>query len=430
MSTKRAISVKTAFVVALLAATVTAAPAEPQPASMGWPGNPTAYLGVHIDPVTPELASALKLEGASGAVITNVDQDGPACRAGLKSNDVVIAFNGTKVEGPDQLVELIHATAPGTTVTLTLMRNAQKQDVRVALGSWPRVMAHARAYAMAPPPPAALPAMPEIDMPAFAPLSSHHGLVVETLSPQLSGFFGVPPGRGVLVRSVEVGSPAEAAGLKAGDVIVRVNNEMLHDLADWRRAMRVHASKISVVVVRDKREQTLVINLPAPETSSLDSSQFDANFQAFREEVGDLGPELEESRAQMLAMKPDAKELAEMRQEIAKSMKQQHKELRKMQKEIRKSVPSRKEIEKLREDARQSLPSQQDMEKMRAEVEESAKLIPSQKEIEQMRRDIADSMKSWTPQLQQQMEQLRKEMQQKKLDIQEMMKDFDNDQEF
>ncbi len=51
--------------------------------------------------------------------------------------------------------------------------------------------------------------------------------------------FNVPAGRGVLVRSVEKGSPADAAGLRAGDVIVKLNNETVHDMADWRRAMRV-----------------------------------------------------------------------------------------------------------------------------------------------------------------------------------------------
>ena len=81
-------------------------------------------------------------------------------------------------------------------------------------------------------------------------------------------FFNVPAGRGVLVRSVEKGSPADAAGLRAGDVIVKLNNETVHDMADWRRAMRLKAGQISVTVVRDKHEQTVVMHLPAPADSS------------------------------------------------------------------------------------------------------------------------------------------------------------------
>ena len=68
--------------------------------------------------------------------------------------------------------------------------------------------------------------------------------MVESLSPQLSDFFGVPRGRGVLVRSVEGGSPAAAAGLKAGDVILKVNNEDVHDMSDWQRGMHIAGPQV------------------------------------------------------------------------------------------------------------------------------------------------------------------------------------------
>ncbi len=80
--------------------------------------------------------------------------------------------------------------------------------------------------------------------------------MVESLSPQLADFFGVPHGHGVLVRSVEGGSPAAAAGLKAGDVILKVNNETVHDMSDWQRSMRTNATKVSVGILREKHEQT------------------------------------------------------------------------------------------------------------------------------------------------------------------------------
>ena len=99
--------------VALFAAAVTSrAMADPTP---GWPdSHSSAYLGVHIEEVTPEQVAALKLNQTSGALITYVDQDGPACRAGLKNNDVIVGFNGSKVENAEQLGSLIHSTAAGT----------------------------------------------------------------------------------------------------------------------------------------------------------------------------------------------------------------------------------------------------------------------------------------------------------------------------
>src|SRR5271165_472669 len=418
---RRVTTIKMAVVVALVAAT-TFAVAEPKPPSASWPDpHPGSYLGVHIDEVTPQTASALKLSDTSGALITYVDQDGPACRAGLKNSDVIVGFNGSKIQSPEQLQDVIHATQAGKTVSLTVVRDGQKKDISVTLGAWPTAMLHVRNLPPAPPmafmPPAvSVPPIPDIDIPSFTALSSRHGVVVENLSPQLSDFFGVPHGQGVLVRSVEKGSPADAAGLKAGDVIIKVNNETVHDMADWRRAMHVRAGKIPLAVVRDKHEQTLVISLPAPgDTSKLqdtDWGDFEGQMQAFQQEMEKLRPELERAQTKMLSeMKPGEKELEQMGKDIEDSMKLKQKDIEKVQKEIQKSVPSQK-----------------DLAKMQKQIAKSVK--PAQKELEQMRREIDDSMKSWTPQLQQEMEQLRKQMEQQKLDLQQMMKSFETDREF
>jgi membrane-associated protease RseP (regulator of RpoE activity) len=372
-------------------------------AAAAWPDQ-RSYLGVHIDQVTPQTVSALKLPDASGALITYVDQDGPAGRAGLKNNDVVVGFNGSKVQSPDQLQEMIHATAAGKTVNLALVRDGQKKNINVTLGAWPTAVAHTQGFA-APLPPVAFsgpamasPAIPDIEIPSFVALASRHGLVVESLCPQLSDYFGVPKGQGVLVRSVEKGSPAEAAGLKAGDVIVKVNNEPVHDMADWRRAMRGRAGRIPIAVVREKHEQTVVMSVASSgDTSRLqdqDWSDFAGQMQAFQQEMENLGPEIERNKNQMLAtIKPSQQELEQMRDDIQRSMK-----LKQM------------DIEKMQHDLAQSMPSQQ--------------------QLDEMRRNIEESMKSWTPQFQQEMERFKKQMEDHKLDLQQLMKGFETEPEF
>jgi len=429
---------KLAVVVAFVAATAFAA-AQPKPPSASWPEpHSGSYLGVHIDQVTPQTASALKLSDTSGALISYVDQDGPACRAGLKNNDVIVGFNGSKIQNPDQLQDVIHATPAGKTVSLTVVRDGQKKDISATLGAWPNATAHMRNLPPAPPmafmPPAvSVPPIPDIDIPSFTALSSRHGVVVENLCPQLSDFFGVQHGQGVLVRSVEKGSPADAAGLKAGDVIVKVNNETVHDMADWRRAMHVRAGKIPLAVVREKHEQTLVINLPASrDTSELknkDWGEFEGQMQAFQREMENLRPELERSQTEMLAeMQPGEKELEQMRKDIEHSMKLQQKDIEKMQKQMEKSMKlKQKDIEKMRSQIERSMPSQKDFEQLQRNIEQS---VPSQQELEQMRREIDESLKTWTPQLQLEMEQLRKQMEQQKFDLQKMMKGFENEREF
>lgn len=427
MRTRNTVSLVAWFVAAMILPAM-AEPASPQP----WPeAHSGAYLGVQITAVTPQRASALKLQEAVGAIITYVDQDGPACHAGLMENDVVVAFDGSKVDGPEQLQGLIHASPPQKTVTLTIVHNGQRKDVKVTLGSW-NVMSHARAMPAIvlgnPPPPHAYP--PDLEIPSFTVLSARHGLVVESLSPQLSDFFGVPRGHGVLVRSVEGGSPAAAAGMKAGDIILKVNNETVHDMADWQRGMHVQATKVSVSIWRDKHEQTVVINVPGPAGTSWirpdEWLNLGSEAEALRDQIAQMRPEIEGSQNEMVAqLGPSEKELEQMRSKIEKSMKHQQKDIDKMSRELAKSAkPSQKEMEHLRQEMQQSMPSQKDIDEMKRQLQTS---LPSQKDLDEMRRQIQSSM---TPELQQQMEQLKKQMEEQKLDLQRMLQEFNSDRQF
>ncbi len=434
-----------------------------------WPeAHSGAYLGVQVTAVTQERASALKLQNSTGAVIAYVDQDGPACHAGLQENDVVVAFDGAKVDGPEQLQNLIHVAPPQKTVTLTIMRNGLRKDVKVTLGSW-NVMSHARTFTAgnslaSPAPPRAF--APDIEIPSFSLLAARHGLVVESLSPQLADYFGVGRGRGVLVRSVEGGSPAAVAGIKAGDVILKINNEDVHDMSDWQRGMRAQGTKLWMVVWREKKEQNFIINVPGPGDNSRlspsDMLDFDTDAQLASDQMEQLRPQMEAQQAQMLAeLKPSDKDMKQMQHELDKQMKAQQKEMKKLSRELAKSakpaqkdmeqmraqvqrsMPSQKDFDQMKRQVRESMPTQEDMdrmsrqiqssmpaqeeiEKMKTQVQASA---PSRKDIEQMRQQIQDSMKNFTPQMQQEMEQLKKQMEQQKLDLQQMMQDLQR-QEF
>jgi hypothetical protein len=458
---------KTNSLVALLSAVVmlsVLAHASGQP----WPeAHSGAYLGVQVKEVTSENASALKLQGPGGAVIAYVDQDGPACHAGLLENDVVIVFDGAKVDGPQQLQNMIHVAPPQKTVVMTIVRNGQRKDVKVTLGSW-NVMSHARAFSSSnnafPAPPRAYP--PDIEIPSFTLLSARHGLVVESLSPQLADFFGISRGRGVLVRSVEGGSPAAAAGLKAGDVILKVNNEDVHDMSDWQRGMHAPGAKLWVLIWRDKKEQNFIINVPVPGDNSRlmpsDILNFDTDAQVIREQMEQLKPALAMSQTDMMAqLEPSDKEMKQMRREFEKSMKAEQKEMKKMSKELakaakpaqkdmeqmrremQKSMPSQKDFDEMQRQVAQSMPSQKDLDEMKRQMQESMPSqkefdamkqqiqasMPSQKDIEDMRHQIESTMQNFTPQMQQEMEQLKKQMEQQKLDLQKMMQEFQQ-QEF
>ncbi len=108
-------------------------------------------------------------------------------------------------------------------------------------------------------------------MGALTPGSSYTGATVETMGPQLAEFFGVQ-GAGVLVHSVDVNSPAASAGLRAGDVVLRANSVMMSTSGEWTKIMHENqGKKVSVVVLRDKKEQTLTLIPDSKKRSSVDS---------------------------------------------------------------------------------------------------------------------------------------------------------------
>ena len=227
-------------------------------------------MGVDIADVSAERLSDLKLKEEHGAEVTMVDQDAPAGKAGLHEHDVILTLNGTAVESAAQLRRMIKDTPAGRVITLGVSRDGQPLTIKLQL-------ADRRKLAYKPSSPEFNFKMPEMPMiPDFeGPMSvviTHSsvrsGLMVENITPQLGEFFGVKNGKGVLVRSVEKGSKAEKAGFRAGDVVVKVNDQAVSDTSDFTHALRSSSgSSAAVTVVREKREQNLNLALPARRNS-------------------------------------------------------------------------------------------------------------------------------------------------------------------
>src|SRR6202795_1289802 len=233
----------------------------------------TSYLGVDIVDITSDRLGALKLKEEQGVEVTMVDQDAPAGKAGIKEHDVILTMNGTAVESKSQLQRMIHETPAGRVVSLGLSRDGQPMTIKVQLADRRNEFTHMKmkdgdwekGFKVEIPP---MPNVPDFDVPNFGVVGGHSplgaGLMVENITPQLGEFFGVKNGSGVLVRSVEKGSRADKAGLRAGDVIVRVGDQPVHDTSDFTHALHSHsgAGSVSVAVIRDKKEQTLTLSLP------------------------------------------------------------------------------------------------------------------------------------------------------------------------
>src|SRR6478735_12068481 len=246
-----------------------------------------SYLGVDIRDVTTDRMAALKLKEERGVEITMVDADAPAGKAGLREHDVILDFNGTAVESEEQIRRLIREVPPGRTVTLGISRDGTPMKINVQLADHGTVVAQAAPRVIIPTPRVREFPRNGMDLPfQIQTYSSVLGVQTESLTRQLGEYFGVKDGEGVLVRSVEKGSAAEKAGLKAGDVIVRADNEKLTDRTDLSHILRNHRSggKMTLVVMRDKKEQTLQVTLP--DRGSRDSSMLDFDSE---ELVASLG---------------------------------------------------------------------------------------------------------------------------------------------
>jgi serine protease Do len=216
---------------------------------------------------------------ASGVRIDGVDDDSPAAKAGVKEGDVVVEFDGERVRSARQLTRLIQETPEGRAVKMTVTRGSARHTLDIT----PAASATAWRFNFDGP---ELRAEIERGMRDFGgrsdrgvPMFDFHfdgmpgkgaprgrlGVQVETLSDQLAAYFGVNGG-GVLVSSVTADSPAQKAGLTAGDVITAVNGTAVRDAGELVQELREAGdrSEVKLDLVRDKKHTTVTATLERP----------------------------------------------------------------------------------------------------------------------------------------------------------------------
>ncbi|NDP39752.1 MAG: Do family serine endopeptidase [Rhodoferax sp.] len=187
-----------------------------------------ARLGVAIQEVNQTFADSFHLDKPEGALVSNVDKDGPADKAGLKSGDVILKVNGQPIIASSDLPALIGAAAPGDKVSLEIWRQGQREQFSARLGD-----ASAKGEKLA-----------KADE---AVGKGKLGLALRALQPQEKRAAGV--NQGLLVE--DAAGPAALAGVQAGDVLVAVNGTPI-DSADQVRAIVAKASKsVALLIQRD-----------------------------------------------------------------------------------------------------------------------------------------------------------------------------------
>jgi serine protease Do len=268
---KTLIAIAAACLVASLGYAQTPAPAPRAHNARDMEAVETPHLGVGGQDVTSDRARALKLKEERGAEITSVEPDSAAAKAGLKEGDVVLELNGQKVEGGEQLRRLVHETPIHREVKIGVWRNGGEQTLNATVGGRKEYQVEFDGTMIAPPawvqPMPSPPMPPQLDLPQFHTMmgTASLGIMGEALGQeaQLAEFFGVK--EGVLVRSVNKNSAAEKAGMKAGDVITRIDDTSISTPQQIGGALRAARNKgpVNVTVVRNKKEMSLSVT---PET--------------------------------------------------------------------------------------------------------------------------------------------------------------------
>ena len=279
--------------VALMTGAAFAQP-EPPPAQPAPPAPPTppraarasrvfvqtapaaSFLGVGVTDIDGERAKALRLKEEHGAEVTSVDADSPAAKAGVKVGDVVLEYNGQRVEGSEQLVRFVRETPVGRQVKLLISRNGATQTAMATTASklantfvW-----NSEDFKFK------MPAMPDMPHALMMWQSRTLGVESESLNSQLAEYFGAK--EGVLVRSVIKGSAAEKAGIKAGDVITRIGSQKVSSPNEISRALHSLSSTkaIPVTIVRDRKEMTVNVTIEEKSSEERTSSAWIYNAAA------------------------------------------------------------------------------------------------------------------------------------------------------
>jgi len=160
---------------------------------------------VSVQAITPELAKAMHLKDAKGALVSDVVPGSPADKGGIKQGDVIIAFNQKNLDGPRDLSSWVAQTPVGQEAKVAVLREGSEKQLTLKIEKFGSEEAKVEKSASSD--------------------QGKWGLGLEDLNPQMKGMFRPKNGQGVLVANVQPGSPADLAGVRPGDILLSVNRQ-------------------------------------------------------------------------------------------------------------------------------------------------------------------------------------------------------------
>jgi serine protease Do len=210
------------------------------------------WLGVVIQPLTPELARHFGIKDVSGILVSSLVDNGPAALGGLKSGDVIVEFNGRSITAPNELQRAVAQVPVGEGVKMAVVRDGKKIDLEIKLGDQNDARRPARIV-----PKTAAHEKPKVP-------GNVLGISVESLSQEWGRKLGVSDLAGVVITAVEPNSPADGSGLAAGDIIREMNRQRVHTAEDYKKLIKSLKSGTDLLVLIEREGSAIYVAMKIP----------------------------------------------------------------------------------------------------------------------------------------------------------------------
>ena len=199
------------------------------------------WLGVMIQKVTPELAQSFGITEGRGALVADVDKEGPAAKAGIASGDIIISYNGKEIKDMDELPILVAQTEIGSTADVRVLRSGKEKTVTVKIAELKDSKSHDLAQGQEP--------------------QQDFGIAVREITPEMAQRYGLSKKDGIIIAQVEPGSEAEEAGIRSGDIIEEINRSQVRTLSEYNRILGKIKKGENILLLLRRGENALWIVL-------------------------------------------------------------------------------------------------------------------------------------------------------------------------
>lgn len=274
-----------------------------------------AFLGIYPSDIDDIDVEALNLKNKDGVMINDVVDDGPAETAGLKSGDILVKIGDSDLESMDHMRDVLKKLSPDDKVKVAVLRDGNRKTFDLILGSKPKSIFFKKE---------------RFKKHAFL------GVVTISIKDQLAEYFGVKAG--ALIEDVVADRPAEKAGLKAGDVIVRIDKDVIESRSDLQKAMRERdpGTEVEIIIYRERKEKSIPVVLGETETNLPGVYSFDFNSGDFDFDIDvedlingirelEIIEKIEMSTKDKEELRQDLEELREELQELKQELKEEKK---------------------------------------------------------------------------------------------------------